>query len=1383
MRSGRSARDDSRDRRHGDRDDSRDPPPRDYDRYDRAERSRSRSGRRQGGRRKRKSGGRRQGGDGRSDSRDSGRDTNRRQAADDSRSPSRRSPSRRSPSRSPSREAKPPKESARDRDRDTERGTDRKRRSERGAERDRDSDRSSERGAERGADGGKERGAERSGGASEKAAADKDKGSRAGRSSRKGPEEDDRPRGADKGSDRKDSGRTGSDRAGGSRTGADRAEQADSERASGSKKSATDRAASERTGSDRAGSDKVGSDKAGNDKAGSDRSGGDRGASDRPASDRAASDRAGSDRAGSERTGNDRAGSDRTGSERAGSDAARGETKAATESKAAAPSSAAAAAAAPAAGDKPAAASAAQAQQRQVVRISGKVMLEVSGCADVTINEIVKGTYLPYSVNHGRVVYRKEAKSKGFEVLVYYWDDRDGPELAGWWFGPAVGGDQVWAYHPSRTSTSPPSSQWNVPHDGTIDPSFTVTARSLVNRAKAKAAPQAPAPPSQPPLFEAQLGRAPITATLKARLPEPGRGADVLRPGHQPDSSLAGVGDRARREETERKRMELQRRDVEDFESKKQTIEAEQRRKAEEDNSQEHAEMLKKKAEADKAKEEATKKFKSEREKAERQKQATLNVLSVLRQLATATPENFEPLKEHLDNVLETELPDSGSQQAALKKEADRVLEYAQNAVKKVKEDRERLQKLQEEQERKGLAMLSQVDELISAAEEASQSVANMVSPLNGEPDAQQVVNIARDAQIRGRDAMTACTKCLEFIGTSKLIMDEAEIIPCASIEQIQEMLPRIATAAKRTAEAMTASKEGRVNIHKRLRHTRHQQRLEEKFKEYDKDGDGFLTMSDVSAYAKGEWNFDMPSDSLDRIYQQLAPAGSPGIRTGDFQLLVTAVGIVRAEVSAREARIARAEQAKREEAEAAVRQAHVARRKDEVNEMVSVLMKSIAAVEPDINSAELRGDRFAAEAPELPAHDLKERADAVDVITKDVGRRLQSMRKDIQEVLRELDMYPEFPEMLREQMKALSTRLEDFEKRLQKTLETSTTGRQLALYMALSEYESQWTEVVVKLRACIEGKGKTVRDLFGSIAGRGKSTISTRDIQVFLKRHKCQVELDKLDKIFMRQLANAVHSVDSVEADKELDDEWDIPGLEDVEPDADDKGTNGDAGSDDEDADDAWGAELDGLAKIGLSAEEAEEPRKPEALVTAGGLSDEVISAIMGTSLRITRKDFMRIIRMYYKVVKQTVLSDNLNIEKSSRIRRIDVGEVIEVQKGPAVDSSVNVYRIYGRCIRDGVSGWATIAGNQGVTFLVPGGRIFTCKATVTLSQDLKDLSGKSAIRQLQEGEILEVLEWARTSRNELGITRIRVKAQIDGAVGWATQMSKEGTVFLEAM
>ncbi|CAJ1332274.1 unnamed protein product, partial [Effrenium voratum] len=132
--------------------------------------------------------------------------------------------------------------------------------------------------------------------------------------------------------------------------------------------------------------------------------------------------------------------------------------------------------------------------------------LHVSGCQNDTISDIIAGVYVPDTMNHGKVVYKKQEKSRGLDVLIYYWDDRDGPELCGWWFGPNVGGDQVWAYHPSRTAGTPPASEWNVPHDGDIDSTFRVSALRTAGSGTGGSgggAPPAPAPRRGEPQGEA----------------------------------------------------------------------------------------------------------------------------------------------------------------------------------------------------------------------------------------------------------------------------------------------------------------------------------------------------------------------------------------------------------------------------------------------------------------------------------------------------------------------------------------------------------------------------------------------------------------------------------------------------------------------------------------------------------------------------------------------------------------------------------------------------------------------------------------------------------------------------------------------------------------
>mmetsp|Transcript_28031 Transcript_28031/g.48855 ORF Transcript_28031/g.48855 Transcript_28031/m.48855 type:complete len:2072 (-) Transcript_28031:148-6363(-) len=77
------------------------------------------------------------------------------------------------------------------------------------------------------------------------------------------------------------------------------------------------------------------------------------------------------------------------------------------------------------------------------------------------------GTYTEIGSNHGRKYYQKIEAIPGHQnvkVFLYYWDNRDGADFSGWWFGDELGGSQVWA----RCSThgpTPPRVGWKIPWD------------------------------------------------------------------------------------------------------------------------------------------------------------------------------------------------------------------------------------------------------------------------------------------------------------------------------------------------------------------------------------------------------------------------------------------------------------------------------------------------------------------------------------------------------------------------------------------------------------------------------------------------------------------------------------------------------------------------------------------------------------------------------------------------------------------------------------------------------------------------------------------------------------------------------------------------------
>eukprot|EP00434_Breviolum_minutum_P013132 symbB.v1.2.011574.t1/scaffold781.1/size163279/8 len=71
------------------------------------------------------------------------------------------------------------------------------------------------------------------------------------------------------------------------------------------------------------------------------------------------------------------------------------------------------------------------------------------------------------------------------EVYLYYWDNRDGPNFEGWWFGNKLGGTQVWS-HCADKGLVPPSLGWKIPWDGQVRPTLQVGPKQEMERQEAE---------------------------------------------------------------------------------------------------------------------------------------------------------------------------------------------------------------------------------------------------------------------------------------------------------------------------------------------------------------------------------------------------------------------------------------------------------------------------------------------------------------------------------------------------------------------------------------------------------------------------------------------------------------------------------------------------------------------------------------------------------------------------------------------------------------------------------------------------------------------------------------------------------------------------------
>jgi len=178
-------------------------------------------------------------------------------------------------------------------------------------------------------------------------------------------------------------------------------------------------------------------------------------------------------------------------------------------------------------------------------------------------------------------------------------------------------------------------------------------------------------------------------------------------------------------------------------------------------------------------------------------------------------------------------------------------------------------------------------------------------------------------------------------------------------------------------------------------------------------------------------------------------------------------------------------------------------------------------------------------------------------------------------------------------------------------------------------------------------------------------------------------------------------------------------------------------------------------------------------------GQGEKLFRHMAEDSDAIAKDRFVDMLRLYYKVVKATVLTESLSI-KSKTMKRLDVGEVLEGLEGPSKDDASGVQRHRCRIVQEGgLEGWVTLAGNQGTQFLELGGNLMTCVKETTITDGLS-IAGSKTIRNISQGEVIEVREWPKKEA-DAEVLRVKGKAKKDGTIGWVTVAGNAGTTFLE--
>jgi len=899
---------------------------------------------------------------------------------------------------------------------------------------------------------------------------------------------------------------------------------------------------------------------------------------------------------------------------------------------------------------------------------AGGPMLNVAGCSNPTVCAIIKGVFAPAGQNHGKPVFKKQGGDPNVSVLIYFWDERDGPNFSGWWFGPKVGGDQVWAYHGDRAAQSPPLAGWKVPWDGPEDP----VLRLAQTGGPGGAPPPPPQQPGAPPMGGGSMGM---------RGPMGHQGGPGAPPGPpQRNPMAAQQEEERRRREAERQRAEDEDRRRREAERQRAMAEQAKRRQEEDDRRRKQMEEDRRRREEEQARRAAEAARKREEEEARRREgAAALAVRKVIQRVRIATPETYDNLRAELEEAQQQHLEAMGSQADRVSQEAQQTLEQTQKRIDDVIRKREEDERKRIEMEQRKKEEAENVERLLKEMKEEVEKIEGIIAEgeekgkelqaLGADATSDDIVAVAEAAQKKAEEVKEVLAKTSEVLSAKQKEMGDNEAAWDAKRE-VSDMNQKVNTG-KRAMDAVVSSASWAKD--KAVRKAAALAKLQEQkaaFASHDSDADGKLSRAEVVAFAKAQFEFGLSGEVLDKIMKSLEP-----VNAEKFRSLFQKVAIAKSEARARELR-----------AEEEKRRKELEERKAAVQKIVQEASDFLSQAEGTCSKAEADARVLARGDHELSASELTSLAESVQKSIVQTRVELEKAVAKTKEVDDACKGEADLEGIHKAQMPRLEQRAKRAEDRAEKVGLAAETAKDLAVKRAYAEVDKKRGEAVAAIRAKMTTDGKAAADFFKEAAG-GAS------------------DLDK-DKF---------------------------------------------------------------LAMVGGLG---------ESFKLEGDEGDKLFSQIAGAAEAISESCFLELVRMYYKCVKGTVISEDLPI-KSKLVRKVEANEVLEMIDGPSKDEASGVERVKCKAANDDATGWVSIASNQGTPFLVSGGNLFSCVKDTVLTDGLSVQDSKT-VRRVQTGEVFEVLEFAKKD-TDLDLKRVRARAKSDGAMGWITMCGNQGTAYLE--
>jgi len=177
-------------------------------------------------------------------------------------------------------------------------------------------------------------------------------------------------------------------------------------------------------------------------------------------------------------------------------------------------------------------------------------------------------------------------------------------------------------------------------------------------------------------------------------------------------------------------------------------------------------------------------------------------------------------------------------------------------------------------------------------------------------------------------------------------------------------------------------------------------------------------------------------------------------------------------------------------------------------------------------------------------------------------------------------------------------------------------------------------------------------------------------------------------------------------------------------------------------------------------------------------GLSAEKIK--LGFSLiaphGLMRKAFTFALSDFYKVIRDITITDEFEIHSAKKVRKLEVGEIVEVTGEMKKDPNLNLERMKCRAVRDAAAGWATLRSTAGATYFARASKPFMwCAADVAMRSEHQLES--EVVRELKLGEVLELVEGPREEKLGTDL-RVRGASCSEDTSGWLQVRSNNGGV-----